>query len=49
MKYNKIIKQLALKEGVSKKEIEKEMQRALNIAHLNYSPRKFIKIAKSKH
>ncbi len=43
MKYKEILKQLAIKENVTEKEIEKEMQLAINLAGLNCSVEEFIK------
>ena len=43
MNYQEIIKQLAEKENVSVKEIEKEMQTAINYAGLDCSAEEFIK------
>ncbi len=44
MKYEKILKQLAEKENVTVKEIENEMQKAINSVGLEYTPKEFIKI-----
>ena len=43
MNYNKMLKQLALQENVSVKEIKREMQKALRCAGLNCSAKNFIK------
>lgn len=42
MNYKKILRQLALKENVSVKEIESEMQAAINYAGLDCSVKEFI-------
>ena len=42
MNYNKILRELSKKEKISKKEVEFEMQKALNISHLNCSAEEFI-------
>jgi len=42
MTYNKILKQLASKEKISTKEIEQEIQFALNNAKIEYSAKEFI-------
>lgn len=44
MKYKEILKQISKKEGISTREIEKEMKCALDIAGLNCSPKEFIRI-----
>ncbi len=45
MKYNKILKQLAAKENMSVKEIEKEMELAIVSAGLDCSVKEFIETA----
>ena len=45
MNYKKILKQLATKENVPEKEIEKEMELAISLAGLDCSARKFIDVA----
>ena len=42
MNYNQILKQIAVKENVSVKEVEKEMQAAIKAAGLDCSPKEFI-------
>ena len=42
MKYKQILKALAQKENVSKKQIEREMIAAIKSAGLNCSPKEFI-------
>lgn len=44
MTYEKNLKQLAIKENTSEKEIENAMQRAINMAGLDCSPKEFIEI-----
>lgn len=44
MTYKKILRQLALKENVSVKEIESEMQAAIDYAGLDCSVKEFIEI-----
>ena len=44
MSYNKMLKQLALKENISAKEIEREMQTAIDYAGLDCSIKEFIEI-----
>lgn len=44
MSYNKMLKQLALKENISAKEIEREMQTAIDYAGLNCSVKEFVEI-----
>ena len=45
MKYKEILRQLAIQENVSEKEIEKEMQLAIKAAGLNTTPKEFIEKA----
>lgn len=47
MKYKKIIRQIALKENISEKEVEQEMQSAIDTAGLNCTVQEFIKIMSS--
>lgn len=44
MKYKKIIRQIALKENISEKAVEQEMQSAIYAAGLDCSVQEFIKI-----
>lgn len=44
MTYKKILRQLALKENISVKEIESEMQAAIDYAGLDCSVKEFIEI-----
>lgn len=44
MTYKKMLRQLALKENVSVKEIESEMKAAIDYAGLNCSVKEFIEI-----
>lgn len=46
MKYSEILRQLARKENVSVKEIEQEMQQAIDLAGLNCSVKEFIETTK---
>ncbi len=48
MKYEKIIRQIALKENISEKEVEQEMQSAIDAAGLDCTVKEFIKIMSSK-
>ncbi len=43
MKYKDILKQIAKKENISVKEVEREMKLALQAANLDCSPQEFIK------
>lgn len=43
MNYTQLIKTIALQEGCSPKEIEKEMKKALNAAGIPCSPKAFLK------
>ena len=43
MNYTQLIKTIALQEGCSPKEIEKEMKKALNTAGITCSPKTFLK------
>lgn len=42
MNYNEILEQIASEEKVSVKEIEREMQKAIDLAGLNCSAKQFI-------
>ena len=44
MRYQKILRQIAVKENTSVTEVEKEMQKALIIAGLDCSVKEFIEI-----
>lgn len=42
MNYNRILKQIAAKENISVKEVEREMEIAIRAAGLDCSPKEFI-------
>lgn len=47
MNYNKILREIAKKENVSVKEVEREMQKAIDLTGLNCSAKKFIETTKN--
>ncbi len=48
MKYKEILRTIAEKEGISTKQVEKEMLIALKIAGINISAKEFIETTASK-
>ena len=45
MNYNKILKQIAVKENISEKEIENEMKKAITMAGYDCSVQEFIEMS----